>query len=99
LAPRCVAAGEVQGQKFVGTKVKLEYFGDQWEETTASETARQWTHHYIRPYDPIILVARWNVFSSRLLCTERRDIQKLLPPGTSFVYAHTRPPPVSRALQ
>src|SRR3546814_15230853 len=62
-------------------------FGDQWEETTASETARQWTHHYIRPYDPIILVARWNVFSSRLLCTERRDIQKLLPPGTTFVYA------------
>lgn len=75
------------GQKFVGTKVKLEYFGDQWEETTASETARQWTHHYIRPYDPIILVARWNVFSSRLLCTERRDIQKLLPPGTTFVPA------------
>jgi hypothetical protein len=67
--------------------VKLEYFGDQWEETTASETARQWTHHYIRPYDPIILVARWNVFSSRLLCTERRDIQKLLPPGTNFLYA------------
>lgn len=54
--------------------MKLEYFGDQWEETTASETARQWTHDYIRPYDPIILVARWDVFSSRLLCTEHRDI-------------------------
>jgi len=68
----------------VGIQSKLEYQPFKgWEEVTLKENARWWIYTYIRP-DAHLILGRINVFDSKLMNYEYKDMTALLPPVCSF---------------